>query len=248
MHKAEASLAIIGGTGLNTLAGYQCLEASAVETPYGAPSAALQFGRFNDMPLVFLPRHGDGHRLPPHLINYRANIWALRECGVKQVIAVAAVGGIRQDMQPGKIAFPHQILDYTWGREHTFSDANHTHVEHIEFGQPYDERLRRQCLQLADDKQLDAIHDGVYAVTQGPRLETEAEIRRLKQDGADMVGMTGMPEAALAREAGLAYVCCAVMVNWAAGLAEGGIHDQIEQSVHEGMGRVQQLLSALSGR
>ena len=235
-------LAVIGGTGLNDLPGFELDQEKTVETPYGSPSSALAVGRFQGMPIVFLPRHGQGHHIPPHLINYRANIHALKELGVERILAVAAVGGIREDMSPGRLAFPDQIIDYTWGREHTFSDGQHADLQHIEFGQPYDESFRQQCISLLPT----AIKEGVYAATQGPRLETEAEIRRLKNDGADMVGMTGMPEAALAREAGLAYVSASVIVNWAAGLGEGGIHDQIEQSVAEGMAQVGQLLAALA--
>lgn len=240
-----ASIAVIGGTGLSELPDLNILKSEDVDTPYGKPSACLRFGELYDKTLVFLPRHGDDHHIAPHRVNYRANIWALREAGVKDILAVAAVGAIRSDMHPGRIAFPDQILDYTWGREHTFSDGDSAHVQHIEFGQPYDEALRQRCIELAGAAQLDAVNEGVYAATQGPRLETEAEIRRLQRDGADMVGMTGMPEAALARELGLAYVCCAVMVNWAAGLADGGIHDQIDASVAEGMQRVAKLLQFL---
>ncbi len=238
-------LAVIGGTGLNVLPEFELQETRLVDTPYGKPSAALQIGTFNGHTISFLARHGEGHHIPPHLINYRANIWALRKAGIQQVLSVAAVGGIRNDMQPGLIAFPYQILDYTYGREHTYSDGQAGQVDHIEFGQPYTESFRQQCIRISAQEGLEAIQDGVYAATQGPRLETEAEIRRLQKDGADMVGMTGMPEAALAREAGLEYVCCAVMVNWAAGLGEGGIHDQIETSVAEGMQRVAKLLRAL---
>lgn len=248
MTEADTTFAVIGGTGLNTLDAFELLAEQAIDTPYGTPSANLQIGRFDSQPLIFLPRHGAGHGIPPHRINYRANIWALKKAGVRQVLAVAAVGGIREDMAPGRIAFPDQVIDYTWGREHSFHDgqAGTTgKVEHIEFGKPYSETLRAHCIEVARQAGLEAIEDGVYAATQGPRLESEAEIRRLQRDGADMVGMTGMPETSLAREAGLEYACCAVMVNWAAGLGEGGIHEQIEQSVREGMGRVGRLLSGL---
>lgn len=238
-----AELAVIGGTGLNTLPGFVAASELKMDTPYGPSSAPPAVGTYQGLPVIFLARHGQGHHLPPHRINYRANIWALREAGVKRVLAVAAVGGIRKDMAPGQLAFPDQLIDYTWGRAHSFSDGESNSVQHVEFGKPYDEDFRRQCIALSGE----AIPDGVYGVTQGPRLETEAEIRRMQRDGVDVVGMTGMPEAALAREAGLAYVCAAVVVNWAAGLGEGGIHDQIEQSVAEGMSRVGRLLDALAG-
>lgn len=240
-------LAVIGGTGLNDLSDLDITGQEKVTTPYGEASAPLVRGRLADKPLVFLARHGEGHRIPPHAINYRANIQALKQAGVQAVIAVAAVGGIREDMVPGSVALPDQIIDYSWGRSHSFYDGSDGGLEHIEFDPPYDESLRQSLLDAAVQAGIDLIPDGTYGCTQGPRLETAAEIRRMRQDGCDIVGMTGMPEAALAREAGLAYACLAVNVNWAAGLgAPGeGIHDQIQQALETGMDKARQLLRAI---
>lgn len=243
----QNSIAVIGGTGLNNMPGFEMEAEQLVETPYGPPSAALVSGRLADKPMIFLPRHGVGHHLAPHAINYRANIWALKDVGVKTVIAVAAVGSMRKDFPPGAIAIPQQLIDYTWGREHSFADESDSEIAHIEFEAPYDETLRQRLLTTASSAALSCVDAGCYACTQGPRLETAAEVQRLMRDGNDMVGMTGMPEAALAREAGLAYACIAVSVNWAAGLgAEGeGIHSQIERAIAEGMAKTQQLIAAL---
>lgn len=240
-------LAIIGGTGLNQLPGLQISHQQNSQTPYGAPSAPLLFGSRADKPLVFLARHGEGHHLPPHAINYRANIYALKEAGVSDIIAVAAVGGIRDDMVPGSVAIVDQLIDYSWGRAHSFYDGSDGQLAHAEFEPPYDEALRQRLIRAAVQAGVDAITDGTYGCTQGPRLETAAEIRRLRQDGCDVVGMTGMPEAALARELGLAYACLAVNVNWGAGLGEAGqgIHAQIEVAIEAGMHKVQQILSAV---
>lgn len=238
-----ASIAIIGGTGLNQLPDLQIVGERKVHTPYGEPSASIVFGRLSGQQVAFLARHGEGHKVPPHRINYRANIWALRETGVQQVIAIAAVGGIHARLAPGEVAIPDQIIDYTWGRAHTYSDGGSEGVQHAEFGRPYSEPLRQRLITAARPGKLAVLEEGVYGCTQGPRLETEAEIRKMQRDGCDMIGMTGMPEAALARELGLDYASVAVSVNWCAGLGgTGGIHDQIEQSIKTGMRKVQELL------
>ncbi len=249
MTELSASVAVIGGTGLNQLPGLEGLGERVFETPFGAASAPLQFGRLQGHTICFLARHGLGHTLAPHRINYRANLWALKAAGVTKVLAVAAVGSMRRDLSPGRIAIPEQIIDYTWSREHTFHDGRDAKLEHVEFAKPYSESLRRGLIETARGLKLEAVEGGIYGCTQGPRLETEAEIARLVRDGCDLVGMTGMPEAALARELKLDYACIAVSVNWAAGWApeimEGGIHDQIEQSIRTGMERVQRLLTAV---
>ena len=234
--------ALIGGTGLNDLRGWSC-ESRMLETPFGA--AEVRRGQWQGQEWLFLPRHGAGHRLPPHRINYRANIAALKEAGATQVIGVAAVGGIRSDLGPAVLALPHDIIDYTLGRAHSFCDGDSDAVLHVEFAPPYDTALRQQLLQAAANAGVDLVGDAVHGVTQGPRLESAAEIEKLRRDGCDIVGMTGMPEAALAREAGLPYACLAVVVNWAAGIGSGAIHAEIEQSIHQGMDRLQQVLQAL---
>lgn len=242
------SIAIIGGTGLDQLPGLRLDRRRSVETPFGAPSAALSFGTLDGSEVIFLARHGDAHRLPPHRINYRANLWALHAAGATQVIGVAAVGGIRRDLSPGRVAVPHDLIDYTWGRAHTFSDDEGCKLQHVEFTAPYAPEVRGALLDAAAQAGVDAADRAVYGVTQGPRLETAAEIARLTRDGCDVVGMTSMPEAGLARELGVAYASLAVVVNWAAGVGEGGIHAEIEASLARAMADVARLLPGALGR
>ncbi|SFF61998.1 methylthioadenosine phosphorylase [Fontimonas thermophila] len=216
-----------------------------LDTPYGAPSAPLVLGRVGSIPVLFLARHGEGHKLPPHAINYRANLWALHHAGVRTIVAIAAVGAIAEWFAPGAIAIPEDLIDYTWGRAHTYSDGRDgSALRHVEFTQPYAMRVRAALQAAADSAGVAVAGAGVMAVTQGPRLESAAEIRRLARDGADMVGMTGMPEAALAAELGIDYACLAVSVNWAAGVKGlGSIHAEIEQSIETGMRKVRAVLS-----
>ncbi|MEE4376223.1 MAG: S-methyl-5'-thioinosine phosphorylase [Candidatus Competibacteraceae bacterium] len=236
-------LAIIGGTGLTSLETLKITHRELVSTPYGEPSGPLIYGELCDKPVVFLARHGQHHTIPPHKINYRANVWALKQIGVEKLIAIAAVGGIGPEMAPGCLAFPEQIIDYTWGRKHTFYEDNLTHVTHIDFTHPYCETLRADLMVAARQAALEAREYGTYAATQGPRLETAAEICRLERDGCDLVGMTGMPEAALAREIGLSYATCAVIANWAAGKSEEEITmEVIQQQLVNGMDKVKLLL------
>jgi len=243
------TLAIIGGTGLSSLEGLELVEKKVIGTPFGEPSSALSIGKLHGESLIFLPRHGDDHTLPPHKVNYRANIWALHSVGASKIIAVAAVGGIRDDMPPGVLAVPDQIIDYTYGREQSFFSYDFTADKHIDFTYPYDDALRESILQAGITKQIKLVDGGCYGATQGPRLETAAEIKRMAQDGCAMVGMTGMPEAYLARELGIPYATCALMVNWAAGLTEGTITmEQIEQTLAGGMEQVKQLLIELIER
>lgn len=229
-------MAIIGGTGLTQLPGLAIVRREKVSTPYGDPSSELVFGRYHNQNLVFLARHGSPHSIPPHKINYRANIQALKDAGISCILAVAAVGGIRADMEPGIIAIPDQLIDYTCGRAHTFFEDDPEQVTHIDFTHPYSPWLREKVLRAAQVAGIAAIDGGVYGCTQGPRLETAAEIRRMERDGCALVGMTGMPEAALAREAGLDYACCAVVANWAAGKTAGEITmEEIEAHLATGM-------------
>jgi 5'-methylthioadenosine phosphorylase len=190
---------------------------------------------------MFLPRHGYGHTIPPHMVNYRANLWALHHHKATGVISVASVGGIRGDLEPGDIVLPHQIIDYTWGRKSTYFDGVGTPVTHIDFTEPYDRELGRRIREAGEQLGVEMKVGGVYAATQGPRLETAAEINRLERDGADLVGMTGMPEAALARELGLPYAAINVIANHAAGRGSSanGIHfESLEVVLQEAMGRV----------
>jgi 5'-methylthioinosine phosphorylase len=210
-------LGIIGGTGLAQL---QCLSITRREiarTPYGEASQPLIFGELAGVAVVFLARHGAGHTIPPHAVNYRANIWALHQAGVESLLAVATVGGISSNLSAGDIVLPNQIIDYTHGRKNTYHDGIELPVKHIDFTEPYSVELRQICLQAASKIKQPLVESGVYACAQGPRLETAAEINRLERDGATIVGMTGMPEAALARELGVHYVALCPVVNQAAG-------------------------------
>lgn len=236
-------IAVIGGTGMNDWSGLSIQRAQPVGTPYGDPSAPLTYGRIYGVDVIFLPRHGEGHKVPPHLINYRANIWALKDAGVSAVIAIAAVGGIAKSMKPAAVAVPDDVIDYTYGREHTFFDGVRAPLSHVDFSEPYAPHLRRALLQGARRAGVKLVDGGVVGVTQGPRLESPAEIARMKRDGCTMVGMTGMPEAALAREAELDYACLALSVNWAAGLGSGDIHAEIERTVADGMKKVRAVLA-----
>jgi 5'-methylthioadenosine phosphorylase/5'-methylthioinosine phosphorylase len=243
-----AKLAIIGGTGLTQLAELTLTGRQEMDTPYGKPSAPLVFGTLAGREVVFLARHGERHTVPPHQINYCANLWALREAGAEAIVAVAAVGGIRQDMGPGVLAVPDQIVDYTWGRRSTFFEGELEHVTHIDFTWPYDQALRERLLQAGTAAGLAVVADGTYACTQGPRLETAAEIARMERDGCTLVGMTGMPEAALARELELGYACLAVVANWAAGKTQQVITmADIEAALQDGMAKAGRLLTALVG-
>lgn len=239
-------LAIIGGTGLTALDGLNITKKKMVTTPFGEPSSELLIGEFQGKSVIFLPRHGQQHSIPPHKINYRANIWALHSLGVSKVLAVAAVGGIRQDMAPGVLAVPDQIIDYTYGREHSFFSDDFSSDKHIDFTFPYDETLRQQIIQAAKDADVSIVKDGTYGAVQGPRLETAAEIKRMAQDGCSLVGMTGMPEASLARELNVDYATIALSANWAAGLSESVITmTEIEQTVADGISQIKKILSAL---
>lgn len=213
-------LGIIGGSGFSSLIDAQVTGRRAVRTPWGEPAGAITFATLSGTPVAFLARHGYGHTLAPHEVNYRANLWALREAGVERIIAVAAVGGIRPDCTPGSLVLPDQIVDYTWGRANTFFEGHDAPVRHVDFTLPYSESVRSllRAAALASNEPL--IEPATYGATQGPRLETAAEIRRMARDGCDLVGMTGMPEAALARELDLEYAALAVVVNAAAGCGE----------------------------
>ncbi len=237
-------LAVIGGTGLEQMEGGVLVQRHSMDTPYGAPSSELIELELQGRTLFFLSRHGEDHSIPPHQVNYRANLWVLKQMAVEGVVAVAAVGGITEAMLPGQVAIPDQIIDYTWGREHTFFDG--PEVEHIDFSWPYCSDLRGRLLQAAKSSGVEAIDGGTYGATQGPRLESAAEIRRMEQDGCDLVGMTGMPEAALARELGLCYGCCAVSANWAAGKSDQEITmEEIHQNLESGMAQIRSILDHL---
>ena len=241
-------IGIIGGSGLNTFENIEDIKSKKIDTVYGEPSSALTTGTLHNHSIVFLARHGTPHSIPPHKINYRANIDALKQLGVTKIIAVAAVGGITSRMHPGALVIPDQIIDYTWSREHTFFDGGasvvYKGVQHIDFTDPYTLDIRMQLIKTANEEKLKVVDRGVYAATQGPRLETAREIKKLAYDGCDIVGMTGMPEASLAREAGLDYACCAVVANWAAGREAGIISmEEIEKNLSVSMDKVYRLIT-----
>lgn len=245
-------LAIIGGTGLTSIDCFESVGYENVMTPFADKPISISLFRSGESTVAFLPRHGQGHKLPPHKVNYRANIWALNELGVSGIIAVNAVGGIHEKLGPSCFAVPDQIIDYTWGRDSTYFEDNLEAVTHIDFTNPFDEQLRRRLIDAISELKAQAKPDfgfldsGVYGCTQGPRLETAAEIRKLRQDGCDLVGMTAMPEAVLARELNIPYAMLALSVNWGAGLSAGEISmDEIYKVLDEGMGIVARVLAGV---
>ncbi len=237
-------IAIIGGTGLSQIEGVQIQNKQQMQTPFGDPSAAFIDGQFNQHNVLFLARHGSPHTIPPHKVNYRANIWGLKQLGVTDIIAITAVGGITAQMEPAKLAIPDQIIDYSYGREHTFFAEELEQVVHIDFTYPYTPSLRKIIIQCAASLQLDIETTATYGCTQGPRLESAAEILRMQQDKCDLVGMTGMPEASLAKELEMNYANISVVANWAAGKTEEEITmSEIEYNVAKGISDVHQLLA-----
>ncbi len=241
-------LAIIGGRGLSQLTNLKITHRQVMRTPYGEPSGAFLFGTIDHHEVIFLARHGYGHTIPPHLVNYRANLWALREQGVTEVISVATVGGIRADLKPGVIVIPEQIIDYTHGRDSTFFDVRDKVYSNADFTFPYSHSLRRRILDSFDTAGQHCADGGVYAATQGPRLDSIAEINRYERDGADMVGMTGMPETALAKELELKYATIAVVANYAAGRGDSasGINmENVNATAEAAMERVRNVLECI---
>jgi 5'-deoxy-5'-methylthioadenosine phosphorylase len=237
------AIAIIGGSGLYQLDEIENSHTETVSTPYGEPSDALTTGTLQGQSVFFLARHGAAHTIPPHRVNYRANLWALKHCGVSTVISVCAVGGIRADIKPGSVIVPDQIIDYTWSREHTLYEQDLTEVTHIDFTEPYCAELRTALITAATEAGIEVITTATYGATQGPRLETAAEINRMEKDGCDIVGMTGMPEASLARELGLCYAAIAVSANDAAGRGSGPIKmDEILTNLDSGMRNIRLIL------
>lgn len=247
---SPVALGVIGGSGLYALAGLKDVQRHRLETPFGTPSGEVVTGVLGAQRVAFLARHGEDHRLAPHRVNYRANVWALHQLGVRHLVAVNAVGGIRADLGPRSIVVPDQLIDYTSGRAGSFHDVEGAKVEHVDFSEPYAAPLRRQLLAAAAAAGVAAVDGGCYGVTQGPRLETRAEIARMRRDGCDLVGMTGMPEAVLARELGVDYACLALVANYAAGCG-----DEAEISIAEifahlesATARVPAILAALPAR
>ncbi len=236
-------IGVIGGTGLSELSDVVGHQAVKHETPFGLPSSEISTGAFQGTKVSFIARHGNPHSVPPHLINYRANIWALHELGVRSILSINAVGGITEGLNAGVLCIPHQIIDYTWGRDGTYFDGLFRPMKHIDFTHPYDETMRQNLLRVADSAGIQIIRQGVYGAVQGPRLETIAEIQRMENDGCDVVGMTGMPEAVLAQELGLSYTSISLVVNRAAGKFQGRItSEEIQRGLDLGVDNARQLL------
>tara|TARA_R110002020_G_scaffold86363_36_gene212896 strand:- start:4337 stop:5077 length:741 start_codon:yes stop_codon:yes gene_type:complete len=235
-------LAVIGGTGLYRLAALSGVQAVEGDTPYGAPSGPVRVGELAGRRVAFLARHGEGHSLPPHRVNYRANLWRLKDLGARRVLAVNTVGGITDGYGPQVLGLPDQLIDYTWGRTSSFWDGEGSEVLHVDFGDPYTPSLRADVLAAAEKAGVALVDGGCYGATQGPRLETRAEIARMRRDGCDLVGMTGMPEAGLARELGLDYACLAIVANWAAGCG-----DAAEITLEEVLANVEAASAGLPG-
>lgn len=239
-------LAIIGGSGLYSLGDdFHLSDQCSRQTRYGETSADVLLGRWQDVDIAFLPRHGAGHCVPPHLVNYRANLWALKQAGVSKIIAVNAVGGISADMAPATVALPQQLIDYSSGREHSFCDGRDAVVQHVDFSRPYSASLQVSLMRAAAQLDLTIVDSGTYGCSNGPRFETAAEILRMQRDGCSLVGMTGMPEAGLARELDIEYACLALVVNWAAGVTDSEISmEEIMANLEQGIKLLRPLLLA----
>ncbi len=245
-------LAVIGGTGVYALGELADVETFQPDTAYGVPSGPIRVGVYAGKRVAFLARHGEGHSLPPHKINYRANLAALKTIGAQRVLALNTVGGITEHYGPRVLACPDQLIDYTWGRISTLCEEPGSDVLHVDFGEPYTTSLRQALLQAAGQANVALVDGGCYGATQGPRLETKAEIARMRCDGCDLVGMTGMPEAGLARELGLEYACLAIVANWAAGAGPDAdevitLQDVLD-NVAVAMAGVPKILQQLLGR
>ncbi len=244
--ETTAKIAVIGGSGFYQLNPEKIIDSSVldIQTPYSEDPVQVVFQNLNNIAVAFIPRHGLDHNIPPHKINYRANIWALKQVGVETILAVNAVGAINLSLLSGQIVIPDQLIDYTWGREHSYFDGLNSLHDHIDFTEPYDSNLRNILLKELTKHQSSVLESACFGCTQGPRLETAAEVRRLKNDGCDLVGMTGMPEASLARELGIAYACIALVVNPAAGLSEKEISlDSIKQVLESGLDSIRSLIN-----
>jgi 5'-methylthioadenosine phosphorylase/5'-methylthioinosine phosphorylase len=243
-----SALAIIGGSGFGRFPGLEVKSSRPVETRFGVTSAPLVEGVLEGQPIWFLARHGADHRTPPHCINYRANLRALADVGCTAIVGLGAVGGIHAAFGPGALCVPDQLIDYTHGRAQTFFDGGDDEaVVHVDFTQPFAEPLRQALVRAAAAARLGLHEGGTYGVSQGPRLETAAEIRRMARDGCDMVGMTAMPEAALARELGIDYATLAFVVNWGAGLSDELITmDSINAQIERCADDIRRLLAVLA--
>ena len=246
---SDIDLAIIGGTGVYALVDLADVQTHQPVTQYGPPSGPIRIGTLAGRRVAFLARHGEGHSIPPHQINYRANLAALKALGAQTVLALNTVGGVTERCGPRALVMPDQLIDYTWGRISTLSEEAGTDVLHVDFGEPYTQALRQRVMAAAGRLGIDLVAEGCYGATQGPRLETKAEIARMMRDGCDLVGMTGMPEAGLARELGLDYACLGIVANWAAGAGpdpdEIITMDEVLANVKAAMDQVPRILQGM---
>lgn len=241
-------IAIIGGSGLTRLPEMNLTRRQIVRTPYGLPSSTLLFGNIGNLDVVFLARHGYGHSIAPHEINYRANIWALHHIGAEAIISAAAVYSMNEQLRPGSLVAPSDILDYSHGREHTFYQGEHQQVLHTAFDEPYDLTLKNLVLDAAHQLAKPLTTEAVYACLQGPRFPSKAEVKRLQRDGADVFGMTGMPEAILAKELGLPYVHLCGIIGWAPGMEDTCTtctRSPVDETEYQAITHVRALLAAL---
>jgi 5'-methylthioinosine phosphorylase len=240
-----ATVAVIGGTGAALFPNPSEVETLRIDVEWGETSTPIKHWQQHGHEVLFIPRHGVQGEIAPHRVNYRANIQALKDLGADAVVAINAVGGIAKNTLPGQLVIPDQLIDYTWGREHSYFDGQSSKLKFIDFTMPYDNNLRDKMIDAGARQGLQLVTKGVYGVTQGPRLETAAEIDRLEQDGCHIVGMTAMPEAALARELELPYASCCIVVNRAAGRSATAIHDEIAEYVRQGMLHAAELIDYL---
>jgi 5'-methylthioadenosine phosphorylase len=237
----NVEMAIIGGTGVYDPDIMSDIKDETVSTPYG--DVPLKIGVYRNRPLAFMNRHGDGHSVPPHLVNYRANIAALKKIGVKCILATAAVGSLNPAMQPGHFVFVDQFLDLTHARPATFFDGGDAGVVHIDMTNPYCAELRDVLSRAARSERLAAHPSGTYVCTDGPRFETAAEIKMYRLLGGDLVGMTGVPEAPLAREAEICYATVAMVTNYAAGISPANLtHQEVLDTMRQNGSNIRRLL------
>ena len=243
-------LAIIGGSLLKEFDSFTRITEERIHTQFGSASDNFVTGNINGMEIVYLNRHGLKHHIAPHQVNYKANMFVLKILEITHVIAVTAVGGITEKMPPMKCVIPDQLIDYTHGRVQTFNDGDEKSVNHIDFSYPFDDFLSEKLTQAVALEGYDCETQATYGVTQGPRLETVAEIKRMERDGCDIVGMTAMPEASLARELEIKYANLSLVVNWAAGKGDDASKiislEEINQRIVEGNTLIEKVINKVT--
>ncbi len=237
-----SKIGLIGGSGLYEIKGFVLKSKKTVKTPFGKPSNQYLIGEINNTEVIFLPRHGAGHNIPPHMINYRANIWGFKKLGVERIISISAVGGIKKGLKPGDIVITDQILDMTKNRESTFYNGKDG-VVHIDFTYPFCPELRKILLKAGKHLKVTIKDGGAYVAVEGPRLETASEIKSFAILGGDVVGMTGMPEASLARELEICYSGLSVVANYAAGISKKKLTvPEVMEAMHASTEHIKRLL------